>query len=608
MVHLPNKPSDRNFHDAEASFSKPVNSFSPNKQSEVFDNLLMRLDKLKETLELEKSGIDPLITSKTSSPKHTMRDDSGRSLHVFEMEEDIHRFSNDKHFDQKPMNEKSKQGQSGQYFHELSPIGQYIVDASMEDQSKNEILSIIDPRKSNALDFNDKKFGSPKSKQPKKEEAANGDLEYSASKKESYMSQIDNFLTNETNMSKPQSYRSKVETKPEDNHAKKSLEKTPKFSGHNQERKKLIAIEANPSVEKSYFELKPLNILDKTKKISSKSPKQTLQNINQQQGGPSPYFARLMRDYGIRHQEEEKNFQRREEKFRNIKSFLDKEERRRSRDRSSKKERSDSKVSKSRKSSRHRREAEKHYFQDLQERLSHLDEKINQYEFTFKNSDLLDDTYKPVDRQDASVNQMKNSSKSKNKKSQLQEHKEETDNWKSDTKNQKSVQKGYIFENWTEDDRHETYQSNDDYESAKSVKPPISFEIPVDNSKAQQEITERSTLKDAYSKFVAQKSQKNLHRPTASQHEKENYYHSPTTHVFLDQKGNPRKSSISPAPQLSKSPRNTKDFRFEDVKSRRSEVRTEVEILNAKTKLLRAEAKKRNERIKTYDATRRNIR
>ena len=113
-----------------------------------------------------------------------------------------------------------------------------------------------------------------------------------------------------------------------------------------------------------------------------------------------------------------------------------------------------------------------------------------------------------------------------------------------------------------------------------------------------------------------EKSQKNLHRPTLSSVENEKQYVSPSDHRSNNSNRNVTvnlaRHSVSPRPQTSvRSPKATREssmIRFEEVKPRRSGKRTEAEISVAKNKQQRANAKKRNERIKNYDASRRNIR
>ena len=610
--------------------------YSPTRQSEVFDNLLMRLDRLKETLDLDRSNLDPLVTSKTSSPPPSRRNEASRSGHFFEMEAGHQRQTDAFHYHLDPSKDKSlREASPGQRFHELSPIGLQIGDASMEDQSKNEILAIIDPSKNLAKEPLHRLSLDHISNlnKPSLTEYNHTDLEYSASKKESYQSQIDNFLTNETHFQKH--HHQKVEETPTAFNwmdVPQNSETRRPFQKPN-DRKKLVPMDDNisqPIPEKMNF--KPLKVLeavpcaypeDKENQIHHEliarqpSPGLLLKRPAQIHAGTSsPYFAKLMRDYGIRHQEEEAAFQRREQRFQQIKNVLDKEERLRSKDKVTRKERGPTKRSRSRGSNRQSRDQENNLLA-IQDRISHIDQKINLYEFTFKDPEVLKTL---EDEQEKRPRHRHTDSAHKQSKSSLKQSRAEegsiNNSWgKRNTKHTRPNSRQHVFENWTEEESNEVFVSmNNEYSSVKSVKPPISFEIPIDNQKTQQS-TDRSTLKDAYSKFVARKSQKNLHRPTQSSFDRDaSGYASPIELKSMDNRPTSvsnRRSSVSPFVHCSsKSPcaRDHHGQHHQDHRPRKSGVKTEVEISLAKHRQQKATAKKRVERIKTYDASRRNIR
>lgn len=629
VTSLPGRHPEKSL--METSFAKPFEQESPDIQNEVFDNLLMRLDKLKETLELDRSHADALITSKTYSGRGSRHEASGRSMHIFEIDEEHQRMSAELGYPQQPSHTKYRQGSPGNRFHELSPIGIQFGDHSMEDQSKSEILAIIGANKSSRKEIQPKNQ-SPKNNASKKDDVTMGDLEYSASKKESYQSQIDDFLTNETHMTRQNTNLVKLEVAEVENQWKKITEKQ-KSVERPFELKKLVPLDQNrpaPEVQ-PFMKLQPLAsnsrgypavqnkenscYLNGSQKVSNEA---WMRNQQQGQlGNSSTYFARLMRDYGIRHQEEELAFQRREQKFQKIKNILDKEERMQSKEKGSTMDRSESKRSRSKKSSKPGKENQKQHLQKIQDKLSNLDQKINQYEFTFKHSDVLGsiDAPKYRDQDEYSGVSKNKQSRANSRITRYEEKSQDPEIWRSDKMAHRSTKKDHVFENWGDNDHQNDYTSNNDYSSVKSVKPPISFEIPVDDGRGLAEISDRSTLKDAYSRFVARKSQRNMHRPTHSSVEKERHYISSSEHRSHSTRNstvNLANHSVSSRPQTvarcPKASRESSVVKFEDAKHRKSDNRTEAEISVAKNRQQRANAKMRNERIKNYDSTRRNIR
>lgn len=588
---------------------------SPKMKSEVFDKLLLRLDKLKDTLDINRSGFDPQITSKSGTPHKSGRvrdEDNHHSAHVFEEDcEDENTF---------PIIKESQARSTTKYsishgLQELSPIGLQRTDHSLEDHSKAEILDIMNGGHVRKRETYSKI--QVHSLVVNNQQSPQGiDLEYSASKKESYTSQIDNFLTNETNLLKSVQTRHEISASQCLNRWKKSSDGqmrdlVPITTDFNDE------YSDKPKYKQSdKFTIPQHNeYLDKENSNPNKQLKH--QNRNDQQNkhlssetSTSPYFARLMQDYGYRHQEDEVAYQKRELRFQQIKKILDKEERLRSRERRGSKD--TRKLSKSRPTSRLSKERDNSKIQKLQEKLSHIDEKLNQFEVNFKNDDELmitwgKEKYEKIDENRnrtsySRVEDQKCLSRKSSKWHQFEsKHSDEGNSMDGIYKGQHSYKS------------HHSDQHSSKYES---VKPPVSFVVPLNKG---EELIDGSTLREAYSKFMAQrKSQRSLHRQSEYQSrdsEMRSHHHERMTTAGMSTNIIPiRRASLSPVP-AKQSPavfmRGHPPARHPSVedlgKNRRSTVRTEVEIQNAKVKKLKAVAKQRNERIKNYDASRRHV-
>ena len=466
----------------------------PSSHSKVFDDLLLRLDKLKETLEIDKTAdrtreLRPHPKSQKQTPE--------KQTHP----------ANQRHLDGSRAKRCNSSEHKNHNFNDCSPISRQNPD-SFQDNSKNEILAIIESEKT--------KFVLPASQFSPKNKGVYDrrfeELEYSPSKKESYGSQIDNFLTTETQMLKSINQRS------DQLHANHPLN-----SRGNRHDKLLpeVAEESDTSftLTKKTKQLRPLpqetlvvSHHIAAKHYADKSPANKENRLprnpckeNHRQQSNTPYFTKLLSAYSAKYAAEVKNFERREIEFSRIKQFLDSQE-------AIEKDNSRSK-SRSKSKQRLRDERDKQKLKNLQDRADHINKRLNVYDFTFKDEIQIEDTSAPTALArppNAFNNNYESATTYSRPASPLKQSAYKKDSISTFTHYGSNSVENLPLEQHTS---QRYYSSNKSHTSRHdSYRPPVLIEIPLKPNAPQSQAT---TLKDAYSLFL-QKKQRDAHKKRSS--------------------------------------------------------------------------------------------
>lgn len=477
------RSKDQSRESIESSVKSKRRTSEPSSHSKVFDDLLLRLDKLKETLEIDKTAdrtreFRPHLNSQKQTPE--------KQSHP----------TNHRHLNDSRAKRCNSSEQKNHNFHDCSPISRQNPD-SFQDNSKNEILAIIESEKTKIVPPATQLSPKTKSVYDRRYE----ELEYSPSKKESYGSQIDNFLTTETQMLKSINQRS------DQPHAHYQLNSR----GHRYEKPlPEVAEESDSSftLTKKSKQLKPLS--QQTLVVSHQFSAKVSENNNpankenrlprnpereiQRQQMSTPYFTKLLSAYSAKYAAEVKNFERREIEFSRIKQFLDSQE-------AVEKEQSRSK-SRSKSKKRLRDERDKQKLKNLQDRADHINKRLNVYDFTFKEEIQIEDTTAPSTLAGPSkVNYNYESAttysrpasphkQSARKKDSISTFTHYGSNSVENLPLEQPTSQRYYSSNKSHNSKHDSYR------------PPVLIEIPL-NQYAQQ--SQAPTLKDAYSQFLQKK-------------------------------------------------------------------------------------------------------
>lgn len=506
-----NQSKDRSRGSAGSSQKSRRRTSEPSSHSKVFDDLLLRLDKLKETLEIDKTAdrtrefryhlkSQRQTPEKPSYPAHHRQGEGSKGTRYHSSDQKNHNF------------------------HDCSPISRQNPD-SFQDNSKNEILAIIETDKQKfsaaTAQFSPKNKGSLDRRYE--------ELEYSPSKKESYGSQIDNFLTTETQMLKSINQRNEFLQAQNPQHSRglkneRPLAEVPEES------------DTSFTLTKKVKQLRPLpqetQVISHSFAVRQGGPKnpgskenRVPRNFEKENHHPqmsSPYFTKLLSAYSAKYAAEVKNFERREIEFSRIKQFLDIQE-------AIEKDKGRSK-SRSKSNQRLKDERDKHKLRNLQDRAEHINKKLNTYDFTFKEEIQIEDTSAPNTlampsrvntNYESATTYSRNVSPHKNsplKKASI-----------STFSNYGSNSVENLPQELPTSQRH--YSSNNTHNSKNdSYKPPVLIEIPL-NQKTQQ--VQAASLKDAYSQFLQKK-----HRDASKRRSNNNFgpnNHRQTRQNFMPQ-------------------------------------------------------------------------
>lgn len=448
---------------------------SSGRPSKVFEDLLGRLDKLKESLEISPNRTKP-NNECGSSPRNQVKFD-----------------------------EASGQKENSPYKGRFLGL-EY---ANLDTRSHEEKLGC----KPGPVSFGPEQWETESGRKDKKYSLQ--DLEYSPSKKESYASQIDNFLTNETGHPLRSLSTSRVASTTQRSELTQQgvmeFSKPPTDWTHHVEKDlgSLAELRARYRKNGNQEHSPTLGILSQEKENirpdqhanRSNSGNRAPQQMNFSKQRPmNDAVSRALYLVQARHAQENSKFQQRDQRFEQIKRFLDNQETGKRRQTQNKK--TDPKL------------------KMMHQEVNRLEGKLNQYHFTFKDlSDSMGGRNRSSHSRSSDPDQLAEGLRARSKQiSKL----EDSGQKKRIYNHIYESSKGSFYEasprsrhNHSQSRSHDymtgtrdgLYDSQPYYSKPESIKPPVSFEIPISTSgRGTKGVSGQATLKEAYDNFIAKKA------------------------------------------------------------------------------------------------------
>ena len=492
---------------------------SSGRPSKVFEDLLGRLDKLKETLEISPKGKKPAVGVAFSEHQVV--------------------------FDENPGSSDSSARKP-----EVSPHGYQKDDHHSEESDRD-----LDPKKG-PVSFGPEQWETDSGRNDKKSYL--NDLEYSPSKKESYTSQIDNFLTNETGGQQRTLSTSRIASttqrseltqlgvtefhKPQPNWTQQVDKDLGSLAELRARYKKKDGVETLNQNEKFLGFQDKENL--RPESYLNRQPSSELYKKNYSFTKPRPVndaVSRALYLVQARHAHEQNKFEQRDMKFQEIKRFLDNQE-------GGGKKKQNPKQPDPR-------------IKMMHHEVNRLESKLNQYHFTFKDVPETLGERKSSNSRGSDPDVYFDGTKSRNRSQSKQfeefnqkrvynhmyeSSKASLDEGSPRSRNNHSQSRSQDYMTATRDGLYDSHQY---HSKAESIKPPVSFEIPISTSgRHNKQLAVNGTLKDAYNQFVAKKGPR---KTTAPKQVQPRANSRTTNHHKVSRESNSYNKSVSPQHQQS---------------------------------------------------------
>ena len=643
--------------DIQKSKSKDLTS-SHNK---VFDDLLNRLDRLKETLEIDQTTkrLDEhfnqnrkQIISHPQEIGSTDRNTENNLRPFFRG----HPSSSDRNSN----------------INDCSRISmKYDIGTSDRNNTKRDLLELMNYNK-NSYDQSGKptigissphyisriRYESPSINMVANEKKLQSEeLEYSPSKKESYGSQIDNFLTSETNLLKsvnPQRHEnsrnnqmnSRIGPGSRLHHYPEEIieEESSYYGGEKIPNNNSRRFRENEGSNK--FHLRPqfnqINpIIPQTTNLTQ-IPQMSINQIGESRESSkprnsivgnlptnSPYFAKLLSTYSVKYSAELNNFERREKQFEKLKTYLDRQQDDLS------KERSRRTISRS--GSRFNEERDKKKMKNIKDKVDNIGKKFNQYNFTFKeeesnrefdhgknNNHRMHEAQNHINHSSKYHNSIGTTNSQKSKKSEAslspnnKHHKISTQSIVSNRIHGNSRNHNeMVFE---EDSSNKFFYSsstdkytNNHNDNHNSIKSPVFLEIPLHddgeassnnpNSRFQSSANKNNhSLKDAYDRFIQHKKLHSKEKKVDQRTRK------PHNISFKNSALAPQSNNINQREMEKEGNKRSHSIYHNPKSISQNQRRSNPAGSSSNTQKNKSKGKKRHELIKRYDHDRRLMR